>query len=81
MSQNPIVDYRTTPAEYHHITLSFDGVVATLALIVFGLDGVVSRVEGVVMLLAFAAMNAIQAQPEAARFLADAIAAGIKPYL
>ncbi|WP_101047863.1 2,3-epoxybenzoyl-CoA dihydrolase [Macromonas nakdongensis] len=32
MSQNPIVDYRTTPAEYHHITLSFDGEVATLAL-------------------------------------------------
>ena len=33
MSQNPIVDYRTTPAEYHHITLSFDGEVATLALV------------------------------------------------
>ena len=33
-------------------------VVATLALIVFGLDGVVSRVEGVVMLLAFVAMLA-----------------------
>jgi cation:H+ antiporter len=31
-------------------------VVATLALIVFGLDGVVSRIEGVVMLLAFVAM-------------------------
>lgn len=33
-------------------------VVATLALIVFGLDGVVSRIEGVVMLLAFVAMLA-----------------------
>ncbi len=33
-------------------------VVATLAMIVFGLDGVVSRMEGVVMLLAFVAMLA-----------------------
>lgn len=33
-------------------------VVATLALIVFGLDGVVSRIEGGVMLLAFVAMLA-----------------------
>jgi len=33
-------------------------VVTTLALIVFGLDGVISRIEGVVMLLAFVAMLA-----------------------
>lgn len=33
-------------------------VVATLALIVFGLDGVISRIEGVVLLLAFVAMLA-----------------------
>jgi cation:H+ antiporter len=33
-------------------------VVATLAMIVFGLDGVISRVEGVVLLLAFVAMVA-----------------------
>lgn len=33
-------------------------VVATLAMIVFGLDGVISRIEGAVMLLAFVAMLA-----------------------
>ena len=33
-------------------------VIATLALIVFGLDGVISRMEGAVMLLAFVAMLA-----------------------
>ncbi len=29
---NPRVDYQTTPAQYKHVTLSFDGEVATLAL-------------------------------------------------
>ncbi len=36
MTQNPVtnprVDYQTTPAQYKHVTLSFDGEVATLAL-------------------------------------------------
>jgi benzoyl-CoA-dihydrodiol lyase len=29
---NPRVEYQTTPAEYHHIKLSFDGAIATLAV-------------------------------------------------
>jgi len=29
---NPVVDYQTDPSQYHHIQLSFDGEVATLAL-------------------------------------------------
>jgi len=32
MTQNPRVEYQTTPAQYKHISLSFDGAVATLAL-------------------------------------------------
>ena len=29
---NPKVDYRTDPSQYHHVKLSFDGAVATLAI-------------------------------------------------
>jgi benzoyl-CoA-dihydrodiol lyase len=32
VSQNPVVDYQTNPSQYKHITLSFDGQIATLAL-------------------------------------------------
>jgi benzoyl-CoA-dihydrodiol lyase len=32
MTVNPIVDYQTTPAQYKHIQLSFDGEVATLSI-------------------------------------------------
>jgi benzoyl-CoA-dihydrodiol lyase len=32
MSQNPRVDYQTHPSKYQHVTLTFDGEVATLAL-------------------------------------------------
>ena len=32
MSSNPVVDYRTDPAQYQHLKLSFDGAIATLAI-------------------------------------------------
>ncbi|MEN9384911.1 MAG: Benzoyl-CoA-dihydrodiol lyase, partial [Pseudomonadota bacterium] len=32
MSNNPVVEYQTSPAQYKHVNLSFDGEVATLAL-------------------------------------------------
>ena len=40
MSSNPIVDYQTSPSQYKHIKLAFDGAIATLSIDIYEDGGI-----------------------------------------